>query len=119
MWASSRSFKVAGIIGFSCAYTLIDTGNYVAKKFTICRHTICAVMTAEFLAYSKYVGNDLTTARPEWNFPGLKAGEQWCVVAARFLQAHDEGCAPKVRLEATHIRALEVVPLEILEKYAI
>lgn len=81
------------------------------------RHTICALMTAEFLAYSKYVGNDLSTPRPEWNFPGLKPGDQWCVVAARFLQAHDEGCAPRVRLEATHIRALEVVSLEILEKY--
>ena len=81
------------------------------------RHTICAVMTAEFLAFSKYVGNDLSTPRPEWRFSGLKPGDQWCVVAARFLQAHDEGCAPKVRLEATHIRALEVVSLEILEKY--
>ena len=81
------------------------------------RHTICAVMTAEFLAYSKYVGNDLSTPRPEWRFPGLKPGDQWCVVAQRFLQAHDEGCAPKVRLEATHIRALEVVSLEILKKY--
>ncbi len=81
------------------------------------RHTICAVMTAEFLAFSKYVGNDLSTPRPEWNFPGLEPGDQWCVVAARFLQAHDEGCAPRVRLEATHIRALEVVALDILEKY--
>jgi len=81
------------------------------------RHTICAVMTAEFLAFSKYVGNDLSTPRPEWNFAGLKPGDHWCVVAARFLQAHDEGCAPRVRLEATHIRALEIVPMEILEKY--
>lgn len=82
-------------------------------------HTVCAVMTAEFLAFSKYVGNDLSTPRPEWNFDGLKPGDQWCVVAARFLQAHDEGCAPRVRLEATHIRALEVVRLEILRRYAI
>jgi uncharacterized protein (DUF2237 family) len=82
------------------------------------RHTICAVMTAEFLAFEKYVGNDLSTPRPEWNFPGLRPGDQWCVVAARFLQAHDEGCAPKVRLEATHIRALEIVKLEILQQYA-
>lgn len=83
------------------------------------RHTICAIMTAEFLAFQKYVGNDLTTPRPELNFPGLKPGDQWCVVAARFLQAHDEGCAPRVRLEATHIRALEIVRLEILRQYAI
>ncbi|OIP82019.1 MAG: hypothetical protein AUK37_09695 [Rhodobacterales bacterium CG2_30_65_12] len=83
------------------------------------RHTICVIMTAEFLAFQKYVGNDLTTPRPELNFPGLNPGDQWCVVAARFLQAHDEGCAPKVRLEATHIRALEVVKLDILRQYAI
>ncbi len=83
------------------------------------RHTICAVMTAEFLAFSKYVGNDLTTPRPELSFPGLKPGDRWCVVAARFLQAHDEGCAPKVHLEATHIRALEVVPLAILQRHAL
>jgi len=82
------------------------------------RHTVCAVMTAEFLAFQKYVGNDLTTPRPELNFPGLKPGDHWCVVAARFLQAHDEGCAPRIRLEATHIRALEVVRLDILRQYA-
>ncbi|EAQ14578.1 hypothetical protein BD830_104130 [Maritimibacter alkaliphilus HTCC2654] len=86
-----------------------DTGN----------HTVCAVMTAEFLAYSKYVGNDLSTPRPEFSFPGLKPGDQWCLCAARFLQAHDEGCAPKVRLEATHGRALEVIPLRVLEEHSI
>ncbi|WP_425079820.1 DUF2237 family protein [Ruegeria denitrificans] len=77
-------------------------------------HTVCAVMTAEFLAFSKYVGNDLSTARPDFDFPGLKPGDSWCLCAGRFLQAHDEGCAPKVHLEATHQRALEIVPLEIL-----
>lgn len=81
-------------------------------------HTVCAVMTAEFLAYSKYVGNDLTTPRPEYRFPGLKPGDRWCLCAARFLQAHDEGCAPKVRLAATHARAADIVPLEILQQYA-
>ncbi|TYB80573.1 DUF2237 family protein [Maritimibacter fusiformis] len=80
------------------------------------RHTVCAIMTAEFLAYSKYVGNDLTTPRPAFDFAGLVPGDHWCLCAARFLQAHDEGCAPRVRLEATHIRALEVVKLEILEQ---
>lgn len=74
-------------------------------------------MTDEFLAYSKYVGNDLSTARPEFNFTGLKAGDSWCLCAARFVQAHDEGCAPKVNLKATHLRATEIVPLEILEQY--
>ncbi|MFK7752942.1 MAG: DUF2237 family protein [Sedimentitalea sp.] len=79
-------------------------------------HTVCAVMTAEFLAFSKYVGNDLSTPRPEFNFAGLKAGDQWCLCAGRFLQAHDEGCAPKVNLDATHQRALDIVPLDVLEE---
>ena len=82
-------------------------------------HTVCAVMTDEFLAYSKYFGNDLSTPRPEFGFPGLKAGDQWCLCAARFAQAHNEGVAPRVRLGATHLRALEVVPLEVLELYAV
>ncbi len=81
-------------------------------------HTVCAVMTAEFLAYSKYVGNDLSTPRPEFGFDGLQPGDRWCLCAARFLQAHDEGCAPKVDLNATHIRALEIVRLEILQQHA-
>ncbi|MEL6914099.1 MAG: DUF2237 domain-containing protein [Pseudomonadota bacterium] len=82
-------------------------------------HTVCAILTEEFLAYSKYVGNDLSTPRPEFRFPGLKPGDQWCLCAGRFMQAHEEGCAPQVKLEATHKRALEVVPLEVLEAHAI
>lgn len=81
-------------------------------------HTVCAVMTAEFLAYSKYVGNDLTTPRPEFGFAGLVPGDRWCLCASRFLQAHDEGCAPQVDLAATHQRALNIVSLEILQGYA-
>lgn len=81
-------------------------------------HTVCAVMTAEFLAYSSYVGNDLSTPRPEFRFAGLKPGDRWCLCAARFLQAHDEGCAPKVHLAATHVRATEIVPLEVLKQNA-
>ena len=81
-------------------------------------HTVCAVMTAEFLAYSKYVGNDLSTPRPEFGFSGVRPGESWCLCAGRFLQAHDEGCAPKLRLEATHIRATDIVPLDVLKLYA-
>ena len=81
-------------------------------------HTVCALMTAEFLAYSKYVGNDLSTPRPDFGFAGLKHGDQWCLCAARFLQAHDEGCAPKVNLTATHQRALEIVPLTVLKENA-
>jgi uncharacterized protein (DUF2237 family) len=82
-------------------------------------HTVCAVMTAEFLAYSKYVGNDLSTPRPDFGFPGLKPGDAWCLCAGRFLQAHDEGCAPNVHLASTHARAAEVVLLEILQAYAL
>ncbi|TCP41430.1 DUF2237 family protein [Rhodovulum marinum] len=82
-------------------------------------HTVCAVMTAEFLAYSKYVGNDLSTPRPEFGFEGLKPGDRWCLCAGRFLQAHDEGCAPQVDLNATHEAALEVVPLSVLRRYAV
>ncbi len=81
-------------------------------------HTVCAVMTAEFLAYSKYVGNDLSTPRPEARFAGLKPGDRWCLCAARFLQAHDEGCAPKVHLAATHLRATDIVALDILKLHA-
>lgn len=81
-------------------------------------HTVCALMTAEFLAFSKYLGNDLSTPRPEYGFSGLKAGDAWCLCASRFLQAHEEGCAPQVNLAATHQRALEIVPREILEKYS-
>jgi uncharacterized protein (DUF2237 family) len=81
-------------------------------------HTVCAVMTAEFLAFSAYVGNDLSTPRPEFRFPGLKPGDHWCLCAGRFLQAHDEGCAPKVNLAATHQRATEIVPVAILQQHA-
>ena len=81
-------------------------------------HTVCALMTAEFLAFSKYVGNDLSSPRPEFGFDGLKPGDQWCLCASRFLQAHEEGCAPKVRLAATHARALDIVPLEVLQQHA-
>ena len=80
-------------------------------------HTVCAIMTAEFLAYSKYVGNDLSTPRPEFRFAGLQPGDPWCLCAGRFLQAADEGCAPKVNLAATHKRALEIVPLDILQEH--
>jgi len=82
-------------------------------------HTVCAVLTAEFLAFSKYVGNDLSTPRPEYGFVGLKPGDQWCLCAGRFLQAYEEGCAPQVKLDATHQRALDVVPLEALKAKAL
>jgi uncharacterized protein len=81
-------------------------------------HTVCALMTAEFLALSKYLGNDLSTPRPEYGFVGLKPGDKWCLCAARFLQAHEEGAAPNVRLAATHAKTLDIVPLNVLQSYA-
>lgn len=81
-------------------------------------HTVCVITTAEFLAMSAYLGNDLTEARPEFNFPGLKPGDRWCLCAARFLQATQEFAAPKVILEATHAGALSIVPLELLQAHA-
>ena len=82
-------------------------------------HTVCAIMTAEFLAHSKYLGNDLSTPRPEFGFAGLKPGDQWCLCADRFLQAHQEGVAPRVNLQATHILALASVPIEVLGLYRV
>ena len=81
-------------------------------------HTVCAVMTEEFLAFSRQAGNDLSTPRPEWGFAGLVPGDRWCVCAARWLEAHQAGHAPPVVLGATHARALEVVPIEALTAFA-
>ena len=81
-------------------------------------HTVCCVMTEEFLAFSRRAGNDLSTPRPEWGFPGLEPGDRWCVCAARWLEAHGAGAAPPVVLGATHERALEVVPIEALTAFA-
>ncbi|MCS7008456.1 MAG: DUF2237 domain-containing protein, partial [Chthoniobacterales bacterium] len=77
------------------------------------------IMTEEFLLFSKKMGNDLITPRPEYQFPGLKPGDRWCVCASRWKEAYDAGCAPKVILEATHIAALEFVSLEELQRFAV
>ncbi|MBK4215685.1 DUF2237 domain-containing protein [Paracoccus caeni] len=82
-------------------------------------HTVCVIVTAEFLAMSKYLGNDLSTPRPEYRFEGLKPGDRWCLCAARFLQAAHEFAAPNVVLEATHVRALDIIPLELLQAHAV
>ncbi len=82
-------------------------------------HTVCAVMTDEFLAFSKAVGNDLSTPRPELGFPGLKAGDRWCLCAPRWKEALDAGAAPKVVLESTHEETLAIVPLGVLKDYAV
>jgi hypothetical protein len=82
-------------------------------------HTICAVATAEFLAHQQSVGNDLSTPLPMYQFPGLVPGDRWCVVAVRWLQAYQDGFAPPVVLAATHERALDIVPLDVLRAYAV
>jgi uncharacterized protein (DUF2237 family) len=81
-------------------------------------HAICAVMTEEFLAFTRARGNDLVTPRPELLFPGLRAGDRWCVVAERWREALEAGVAPPVVLEATHASALEFVSLDELEAHA-
>ena len=82
-------------------------------------HTICAVVTEQFLAHQQRTGNDLITPRPQWRFPGLHPGDRWCVVAARWLQAYEAGVAAPVVLAATNARALDVVPLEALQACAV
>jgi len=81
-------------------------------------HTVCAVMTAEFLSYSKSVGNDLSTPMPQFGFAGLQPGDQWCLCAPRWKEAHDAGAAPRVVLEATHAGSLEWMSLHELEAFA-
>jgi uncharacterized protein (DUF2237 family) len=82
-------------------------------------HTVCAVMTAEFLAFSKAAGNDLSTPRPDLGFPGLQPGDRWCLCAPRWKEALDANAAPKVVLESTHEETLAIVPLGVLKDYAV
>jgi uncharacterized protein (DUF2237 family) len=82
-------------------------------------HTVCAVMTEDFLSFSKARGNDLSTPRPEYGFAGLKPGDRWCLCAARWMEAYEAGMAPKVRLVSTHRRALDTCPMEALRAHAL
>lgn len=82
-------------------------------------HSVCALMTEAFLAFSRERGNDLSTPAPEYGFPGLRPGDRWCLCAARWQEALAAGCAPRVRLRATHERALERVSLADLKAHAI
>ena len=82
-------------------------------------HTVCARMTAEFLEFSRARGNDLTTPVPEWNFPGLKPGDQWCLCALRWQEAMEAGVAPPVILEATHASASEFIETDDLRAHAL
>jgi uncharacterized protein len=83
------------------------------------RHTICAVVSAEFLAHQRSIGNDLSTPMPQHRFPGLKPGDRWCVTAVNWLRAHQDGAAAPVVLASTHERTLEVVPLDALRANAV
>jgi uncharacterized protein (DUF2237 family) len=91
-----------------CRTMAQDTGTHVA----------CALMTDDFLNFTRLKGNDLTTPRPEWQFPGLKAGDKWCLCISRWLEAEAAGCAPPLILEATHEKALEFTDLARLQRYS-
>ncbi len=94
-------------------------GNCNTDETDFGSHTVCAIMTEDFLRFSFDQGNDLITPRPEYQFPGLGPGDQWCLCAQRWQEAFDAGKAPLVDLEATHEQALEILRLEDLVKYAV
>jgi len=101
-----------------------NTGYYRDGKCNTCSedvgsHTVCIEVNSEFLEYSRSRGNDLSTPMPEFDFPGLQPDDSWCLCAARWLEAQQQGMAPKVHLIRTHIKALEVVPMQLLKKYAV
>ncbi|HVE45252.1 MAG TPA: DUF2237 domain-containing protein [Acidimicrobiales bacterium] len=83
------------------------------------RHTICAVITSEFLEHQRSIGNDLSTPRPEFRFPGLVPGDRWCVTAVNWLRAHEDGAAAFVVLASTHEQTLQIAPLEVLREHAV
>jgi uncharacterized protein len=82
-------------------------------------HTVCAVVSAEFLDYQRSIGNDLSTPIPQYGFPGLQPGDRWCVTVRNWLRAHEDGVGGFVVLAATHESALDVVPLDVLKQYAV
>lgn len=81
-------------------------------------HTVCVEITQQFLEFSRFKGNDLSTPVPEFGFPGLKEGDGWCLCAARWLEAYEAGMAPRVFMQRTHKKALEIVPLKLLTQFA-
>jgi uncharacterized protein (DUF2237 family) len=82
-------------------------------------HTVCIEVSSEFLEYSRFRGNDLSTPMPDFGFPGLKAGDRWCLCAARWLEAYEQSMAPRVFLTRTHKRALDIVSMDILRQFAV
>jgi len=100
------------------------TGFYRDGKCNTCSddvgsHTVCIEASQKFLEYSRFKGNDLSTPVPEFNFEGLKPGDTWCLCAIRWLEAQESDMAPRVYLRRTHIKALDIVPMELLKRYAI
>jgi uncharacterized protein (DUF2237 family) len=93
----------------SCTSGIEDVGS----------HSVCAVVTKEFLDHQRGIGNDLSSPMPEFLFPGLAPGDRWCVTAINWLRAHQDGAAAPVVLSSTHERALEVIPMEVLREYAV
>ena len=100
------------------------TGFYRDSKCNTCKedvgsHTVCIETSKQFLEYSRFKGNDLSTPVTEFGFQGLKPGDSWCLCAARWLEAQESDMAPRVHLKKTHIKALDIVPIELLKKYAL
>jgi len=100
------------------------TGFYRDSKCNTCKddigsHTVCIEASKKFLEYSRFKGNDLSTPVPEFNFKGLAPGDSWCLCAARWLEAEASDMAPRLHLTSTHIKALEIIPMELLKKYAV
>ena len=94
-------------------------GHCNTCKEDIGSHTVCIETTTKFLEYSRFKGNDLSTPMPEYDFEGLKPGSSWCLCAARWLEALENDMAPRIFLKRTHIKALEIIPMELLKKYAV
>lgn len=119
----SESLNVLGGPLLACSYSPLTgffrTGCCESSPDDPARHLVCAKMTAEFLAFSKSRGNDLSTPRPEYRFAGLKPGDRWCLCAARWLEAYEGGAAPQVVLAATHRDALQIVTLDALRRHAV
>jgi uncharacterized protein (DUF2237 family) len=100
------------------------TGFYRDGKCNTCEndlgsHTVCIEVSQKFLEYSRFKGNDLSTPMPEFNFAGLKPGDSWCLCAARWLEAEKDDMAPRLHLQSTHKKALEIVPMALLKQYAV
>ena len=121
--ADEKPKNILGTVLQSCCAEPITgflrDGYCRTNQIDLGTHVICAVVTDEFLEFTKSKGNDLSTPRPEYQFPGLTAGDGWCLCAMRWKEAHDAGAAPPLKPESTHEKALEFIDKSSLEKYYI